>query len=179
VQIALRTQQVIAHESGVADVIDATGGSWYVERLTDRIETEAFKYLERIDAMGGALRAIESGFQQREIQENSYRVQMQVDHHKRTVVGVNEFTSEEEVRPEILRVREEVVRRQVERLERVRAERDDAKVRQMLKLLDEAARSDANLEPILIESVENYVTIGEICDVLRGVYGEQREFMVI
>ena len=179
VQIALRTQQIIAHESGSADVIDAVGGSYYVERLTDRIEEEASKYLERIDGLGGALNAIEMGFQQREIQENSYRIQMQVDRSERTVVGVNEFTTDEEARPDILHVREEVVRRQVERLQRVRAERDDARVRHLLKLLDEAARSDAKLVPVFIECVENYVTIGEICDVLRGVFGEQREFVVI
>jgi methylmalonyl-CoA mutase N-terminal domain/subunit len=179
VQIALRTQQIIAHESGVADVIDALGGSTYVEKLTDRIEEEAFKYIQRIDEMGGALRGIELGFQQREIQENSFRFQMQVDHHQRVVVGVNEFTTDEEVHPDILRVREEVVRRQVERLRKVRAERDDGKVQSMLRRLDEAARSDANLVPLFIESVENYVTIGEICDVLRGVFGEQREALVI
>jgi methylmalonyl-CoA mutase N-terminal domain/subunit len=179
VQIALRTQQIIAHESGVADVIDAIGGSYYVERLTDRIEAEAFDYIEQIDAMGGALKAIEAGFQQREIQENSYRIQMQVDRRQRTVVGVNEFTSEEETHPEILRVRREVVERQVERLERVRRERDGARVVAMLKRLEEAANSEANLVPVLIECVESYVTIGEICRVIRGVYGEQREFMVI
>jgi methylmalonyl-CoA mutase N-terminal domain/subunit len=179
VQIALRTQQIIAHESGVADVIDLAGGSYYVERLTDRIEAEAFKYIRRIDDMGGALKAIETGFQQREIQENSYRVQMQVDHHERIVVGVNEFTTDEDTHPDILRVREDVVRRQVERLQRVRAERDDARVQHLLRLLDEAARSDVNLMPLFIACAESYVTIGEICDVLRGVFGEQREFMVI
>jgi methylmalonyl-CoA mutase N-terminal domain/subunit len=179
VQIALRTQQIIAHESGVADVIDPLAGSHYVESLTDRVEEEAFKYIAQIDAMGGALRAIEMGFQQREIQENSYRIQMQVDRRQRTVVGVNEFTTDEEARPEILRVREEVVRRQVERLQRVRAERDSGRAGQMLKRLDEAARSEANLVPVLIECVENYVTIGELCDVLRGVFGEQRESVVI
>ena len=178
-QIALRTQQIIAHESGVADVIDAIGGSYYVERLTDRIEEEAFKYIERIDDIGGALSAIEMGFQQREIQENSYRIQMQVDRGERTVVGVNEFTTEEESEPEILRMREEVVRRQMERLQRVRSERDDGRVQQMLKRLDEAARSDANLMPVFIECVENYVTIGEICGVTREFFGEQREVVVI
>ena len=178
-QIALRTQQIIAHESGVADVIDAIGGSYYVERLTDRIVEEAFKYIERIDDIGGALSAIEMGFQQREIQENSYRIQMQVDRGERTVVGVNEFTTEEETEPEILRVREEVVQRQMERLRRVKAERDDARVQQMLKRLDEAARSDANLMPVFIECVENYVTIGEICGVTREFFGEQREVVVI
>ncbi len=179
VQIALRTQQIIAHETGVADVIDPFAGSYYVERLTDRIEEEAFNYINRIDALGGALKAIEMGFQQREIQENSYRVQMQVDHGKRITVGVNEFTTDEEVQPDILRVREEVVQRQVERLQRVRAERDNARVQHLLKLLDEAARSNVNLVPVFIECVENYMTIGEICDVLRGVFGEQREFVVI
>ena len=104
---------------------------------------------------------------------------MQVDRRQRTVVGVNEFTTDEEARPEILRVREEVVRRQVERLQRVRAERDSGRAEQMLKRLDEAARSEANLVPVFIECVESYVTIGEICDVLRGVFGEQRESVVI
>jgi len=179
VQIALRTQQIIAHESGVADVIDPLAGSHYVESLTDRVEAEAFKYIEQIDALGGALRAIELGFQQREIQENSYRIQMQVDRRQRTVVGVNEFTTDEEARPEILRVREEVFRRQVERLQRVRSERDGGRAEQMLRRLDEAARSEANLVPVFIECVESYVTIGEICDVLRGVFGEQRESVVI
>jgi methylmalonyl-CoA mutase N-terminal domain/subunit len=178
VQIALRTQQVIAYESGVADVVDPLAGSYEVEVLTDRIEEEANKYLDRIEDMGGALRAIESGYQQREIQEAAYRYQRSVDDGYRTVVGVNQFTSDEEVRPEILRVREEVVRRQVERLNRVRSERDEAKAQAMLRQLDEAARSDTNLMPVLIECVEDYVTIGEICDVLRGVFGVQREFMV-
>jgi methylmalonyl-CoA mutase N-terminal domain/subunit len=178
VQIALRTQQVIGYESGVADVLDALGGSYYVETLTDRVEEEATKYIDRIDDLGGALRAIEAGYQQREIQEASYRTQMSVDNHRRIVVGVNEFTTAEEARPEILRVRQEVVARQIDRLNRVRAERNDAKARQMLELLDKAARGDTNLMPVMIECVESYVTIGEICDVLRGVFGEQREFMV-
>jgi len=178
VQIALRTQQVIAYESGVADVVDPLGGSYYVEELTDRIEKEATKYLDRIEDIGGALRAIEMGYQQREIQEASYRYQMSVDNGHRTVVGVNQFTTDEEERPEILHVREEVVRRQVERLNRVRAERDSGKAENLLRLLDEVARSDTNLMPVLIECVENYVTIGEICDVLRGVFGEQREYHV-
>ncbi len=179
VQIALRTQQLLAFESGVADVVDPLAGSYYVEQLTDHIEEEAFKYIRRIDDMGGALTAIKTGFQQREIQENSYRIQMQVDRGERIAVGVNKFTTEEEVRPDILRVREEVVTRQVERLQRVRAERDDTRVPHLLQLLDEASGSNANLVPVFIECVENYVTLGEICDVLRAHFGEQREFMVI
>ncbi|MEO6197273.1 MAG: methylmalonyl-CoA mutase family protein, partial [Dehalococcoidia bacterium] len=178
VQIALRTQQVIAFESGVADVIDPFAGSYYVETLTDRIEAEAMKYIDRIEDMGGSLRAIENGYQQREIQEASYRYQRSVDEGYRYVVGVNKFQTEEEEPPEILRVREEVVRRQIDRLNRVRAERDESKAQQMLRLIEDAAKSDANLMPILIESVENYVTLGEICDVLRGVFGIQHEFMV-
>jgi methylmalonyl-CoA mutase N-terminal domain/subunit len=178
VQIALRTQQVIGYESGVADVIDPLGGSYYVEKLTDRVEAEAMKYIDRIDDIGGALRAIEAGYQQREIQEASYRYQMSVDSERRAVVGVNKFRTGEEEQPEILRVRPEVVKRQVERLNRVRAERDNGKVSQLLGLLEDAARSDANLMPVLVECVENYLTIGEICDVLRKVFGTQHEFMV-
>jgi methylmalonyl-CoA mutase N-terminal domain/subunit len=178
VQIALRTQQVIGFESGVADSIDPLAGSYYLETLTDRIEEEAQKYLDKIEDLGGSLKAIEMGFQQREIQEASYKMQMSVDNGYRTVVGVNKFQTDDEQRPEILRVRPEVVKRQVDRLNKVRAERDNAKVEQMLRLLEDAARSDANLMPVFIECVENYVTIGEICHVLRGVFGEQREFMV-
>jgi len=178
VQIALRTQQVIGYESGVADVIDPLGGSYYVETLTDRIEAEAMKYIDRIEDIGGAMRAIEMGYQQREIQEASFRYQMSVDNGHRTVVGVNQFRTEEEQRPDILRVRQEVVKRQVERLNRVRAERDDATAQNLLNVLEGAARSDVNLMPVLIECVESYVTIGEICQVLRGVLGEQREFHV-
>ena len=178
VQIALRTQQVIGYETGVADVIDPLAGSYYVEKLTDRIDAEAMKYIDRIDDLGGALRAIEMGYQQREIQEASYRTQMSIDNGQRVVVGVNKFRTDEEARPEILRVRPEVVERQIARLNKVRAERDGAKARQMLRLLEDAARSNAGLMPVFIECVENYLTIGEICGVLRGVFGEQHEFMV-
>ncbi len=178
VQIALRTQQVIGYESGVADVIDPLGGSYYVEKLTDRIEEEALKYLDRIEDIGGALRAIEMGYQQREIQEASYRYQMSVDNADRTVVGVNQFRTDEAEQPEILRVRAEVVKRQIDRLNRVRAERDNRKAERLLGLLEEAARSDANLMPVFIECVENYITIGEICQVLRGVFGVQHEYHV-
>ena len=176
-QLALRTQQVIAYESGVADVIDPLGGSYYLEKLSDRIEAEAQRYLDRIDDLGGALAAIEMGYQQKEIQESSWRVQQQVEAGRRVVVGVNRFTDEEEL-PDVLRINQEVVNRQIERLNRVRAERDNARVESLLQLLEETARGDTNLMPVLIECVENYVTIGEICRVLRRVFGEQREFMV-
>ena len=178
VQIALRTQQIIAYESGVTDTVDPLAGSYYVEKLTDSIEEEALKYINRIDDLGGAMRAIEMGFQQREIQESSYRIQLAVDNSRRVVVGVNQFTTADEEPPEILRMRPEVVQRQLERLQRVRAERDQGRVDALLRQLDEAACSDANLMPILIECAESYVTLGEMCRVLRGIFGEQREFMV-
>ncbi len=179
VQLALRTQQILAYESGAADVIDPLGGSYYVEKLTDEIEEEAVRYINRIDDMGGALAAIEMGFQQREIQEAAWRYQQMVDSGRRVVVGVNRFRSDDEEPPkDILRVRPEVARRQLERLRRVREERDNGKVQHLLGVLEEAARSDTNLMPVIIECVENYVTLGEICRVLRRVFGEQKEFMV-
>jgi methylmalonyl-CoA mutase N-terminal domain/subunit len=178
VQIALRTQQLIAYESGAADVVDPLGGSYYLETLTDRIEEEARRYIERIEDLGGALAAIEQGFQQREIQENSYRLQKQVEAGRRTVVGVNKFQNEEPPAEGVFRLDAAVAQRQVDRLKRVRAQRDDARARALLARLDEAARSDTNLIPVFIECVENYVTLGEICSVLRNVFGEQREFMV-
>jgi len=178
VQIALRTQQVIAYESGAADVVDPLGGSYYLETLTDSIEKEARRYIERIEDLGGALAAIEQGFQQREIQENSYRLQKQVEAGRRTVVGMNKFQSEEPPAEGVFRLDAAVAQRQVDRLKRVRAQRDGARAQALLARLDEAARSDANLIPVFIECVENYLTLGEICSVLRKVFGEQREFMV-
>jgi len=178
VQIALRTQQVIAYESGAADVVDPLGGSYYLETLTGHIEEEARRYIERIEDLGGALAAIEQGFQQREIQENSYRLQKQVEAGRRTVVGVNKFQTEEAPVKGAFRLDAAVAQRQVDRLKRVRAQRDGARAQALLARLVEAAHSDANLIPVLIECVENYVTLGEICAVLRNVFGEQREFMV-
>jgi methylmalonyl-CoA mutase N-terminal domain/subunit len=178
VQIALRTQQVIAYESGAADVVDPLGGSYYLETLTDHIEEEARRYIERIEDLGGALAAIEQGFQQREIQENSYRLQKQMEVGRRTVVGVNKFQTDEAPPEGVFRLDAAVAQRQVDRLKRVRAQRDGARVQALLARLDEAARSDANLIPVFIECVESYVTLGEICSVLRNVFGEQREFMV-
>jgi len=178
VQIALRTQQVIAYESGATDVADPLGGSYYLETLTGRIEEEARRYIERIEDLGGALAAIEQGFQQREIQENSYRLQKQVEAGRRTVVGVNKFQTEEAPVEGAFRLDAAVAQRQVDRLKRVRAERDGARAEALLARLEEAARSEVNLMPVFIECVESYVTLGEICAVLRNVFGEQREFMV-
>jgi methylmalonyl-CoA mutase N-terminal domain/subunit len=179
VQIALRTQQLIAYESGTADVVDPLGGSYYLEELTERIEEEAQRYLDRIDDIGGALAAIEQGFPQREIQENSYRIQRQIEAGRRTVVGLNKFQTEEPSLEGRFRVDPAVAERQFERLRQVRASRDEAKVRQLLARLEEVAASDQNTMPVFIECVDNYLTLGEICNVLRRVFGEQREFMVI
>ncbi len=179
VQIALRTQQILGYEAGVSDAIDPLGGSYYLEKLTDHIEEEAVKYIERIDQMGGAMRAIELGFQQREIQESSYKTQMEIDSGRRVVVGVNKFTTKDLEQPEILRMRPEVVQRQIERLQRVRRERDQGKVEKRLAALREAAKDRSiNLMPVLIDCAEDYATLGEMCGVLRGVFGEQHEFMV-
>ncbi len=175
VQIALRTQQILAYESGVADVVDPLGGSYFVEDLTNRLEAEAREYIAAIDGMGGALAAIEQGFQQKEIQEAAYRYQMQVENKERIIVGVNEFIVAEEEQPEILRVDPAIGQRQVEKLRRLRATRDNAAVERMLSRIEEAARGTENLVPLMIDAVENRVTLGEISHRLRKVWGEQRE----
>ncbi len=175
VQIALRTQQILAYESGVGDVIDPLGGAYFLEDLTNRLEAEAREYIAAIDSMGGALAAIEKGFQQKEIQEAAYRFQMEVEKKERIIVGVNEFIVAEEEQPEILRVDPAIGQRQVEKLRRLRATRDNAAVEHMLNRIEEAARGTENLLPIMIEAVEQRVTLGEISHRLRKVWGEQRE----
>jgi len=175
VTIALRTQQLLGYESGVADVVDPLGGSYLIESLTDIVEAEAKDYIERIDSMGGALAAIEQGFPQREIQESSYRYQKAVEEQKKVVVGVNKFVTSYE-KPPLLRLDPEVAKKQVARLSKVRQDRDDAKVKAALKNLEEIAKGTGNTMPAIMECAGAYATIGEICDVLRGVFGEQREF---
>ncbi len=173
VQLALRTQQIIAYESGVADVVDPLAGSYFVEYLTSEIEKRAREYIAKIDEMGGALRAIERGYIQREIQEAAYRAQQAIERGEQVVVGVNRFVTEAEPPAEILRVDEEVQAAQVRRLQQVRASRDHHKVAELLGQLEAAARQpDAELMPLFVECVEHYVTLGEICDVLRRVFGE-------
>jgi len=178
VQVALRTQQIIAYESGVADTIDPLAGSYYIETLTDEIEKQAQELLTRIEAAGGALAAIEQGFQQREIQESSYRLQMSQEKKERIIVGVNRFQTEEPPHEGLLRVDPTVGERQRARLARVRAERNPQRTAELLTRLDQAARGTENTMPVFIECVENYITIGEICSVLRNVWGEQQEFSV-
>ena len=178
-ELALRTQQVIAYESGVADTVDPVAGSYYIERLTDQVEAEALEYIDRIDAMGGALAAIEQGFQQREIQESAYRMQKQIEAHQRIVVGVNAYVEEEQRIEGLSRVELAVGERQRQRLQELRAARDDERVGQLLARLEEAAQGTENMVPLLIECVESDVTLGEICRVLRNVWGEYQGVMTV
>jgi methylmalonyl-CoA mutase N-terminal domain/subunit len=160
----------------VADTADPLGGSYYVEALTDRVEAEARAYIEQIDAMGGALKAIERSFQQREIHENAYRIQREVEEGRRTVVGVNAFAEEEKPAVSILRVDEAAEQRQAEKVRALRSRRDPGPVESALARIEEAARSSDNLMPLLIDAVEKYATLGEICGRLRAVWGEQGDF---
>jgi methylmalonyl-CoA mutase N-terminal domain/subunit len=179
VQIALRTQQIIAYENGVGDVADPLGGSFYIEDLTNRLEAEAKEYIDTIDNMGGAMTAIEKGFQQREIQESAYRYQRQVEENERVIVGVNEFVSNGDEEPEILRLDPSIGQHQAEKLRKLRADRDDAKVAHVRGRIAEAARGTENLMPLIVEAVESKVTLGEISHTLREVWGEYRPQVVI
>ena len=172
VQIALRTQQVIAYESGVADTIDPLAGSYLVESWTDEIEKRAIDYIGTIDSMGGALRAIEQGYVQREIQESAYRWQLAVDQRDKVVVGVNRFRTEEHPELDLLRVDPIIGERQTARLRALRERRDSEQVSITLRRLETGARSDDNLMPLILDAVAKYATLGEICSVLRTVFGE-------
>ena len=174
VRIALRTQQIIAYESGVADTIDPLAGSYYIEYLTNRIEEEAMKYISKIDSMGGAVAAIEKGYIQREIVESAYRYQKEIESSERVVVGVNEFTTEEKTPIPILRVDPAIEKRQNERLNRMKGKRNNAKVNSALDKLRHVAEGDENLMPVILEAVKAYASLGEICGVLREVFGEYR-----
>jgi methylmalonyl-CoA mutase N-terminal domain/subunit len=178
-RIALRTQQIIAHETGVTDTVDPLGGSYYVETLTNQMEEKANEYIDRIEDMGGAVAAIESGYMQAEIQEAAVKQQQDTESGKRVVVGVNRFRSDEEPEPVIFRVNTELARGQIERLRRVRAERDDAAVRATLARLNETVRGEANLMPAILDAVRAYATLGEICGELRAVWGEYRPPTVV
>ena len=173
--LALPTQQIIAHESGAADVVDPLGGSYYVENLTNRLEAEAFKYLKRIDDLGGAVTAIEQGYQVREIGEAAYQHRREVESGDRTVVGVNRYVSDEAPVEGLLRVDRQAVEHQVARLEELRRKRDGDTVELSLSRLAEVCRGDSNLVPAILECVESYCTLGEICQVLRSAFGEQRD----
>ena len=174
VQVALRTQQIIAFESGVADSVDPLAGSYFVEHLTDEIEKRACEYIEKIDAMGGALRAIETGYMQNEIQDSAFQSQLNLEAGEDVVVGVNKFHVDEEIVLESLKLDPAIESNQREKLRKLRANRDNDKVGNLLLALTEAAKGDSNVMPLLIECVENKVTLGEICNQLRKVWGEYR-----
>ncbi len=174
VQVALRTQQIIAHESGVTNTIDPVAGSYYIENLTDEIETRAMKYIDKIEQMGGALKAIEAGFVTREIQESSWKFQREVEAKERIVVGVNEHTTSAPYKGKMLRVDPRVRDEQTARLRALRERRDNVRVQNALNALTDAARGSVNLMPAILACVESYATIGEICDTLRKEFGEYR-----
>ena len=179
VRIALRTQQIIAHESGVANTIDPLAGSYYVENLTNEMEERTMEYFQKLDDMGGAITAIEKGFFQKEIADSAYEYQKEVDEKRRILVGVNDYTTEEKQPIKVLRVDPKVEEEQVASLHKLKRERDNKKVNKMLEKLHYAAEKDENLMPIIINAVKAYATIGEICDVLRKIYGEYKELIVI
>jgi len=175
VRIALRTQQIIAEESGVTDTIDPLGGSYYIEWLTDKMEEETYRYFDKVEKFGGVIPAIERGFFQREIAESAYRYQREIDENKRIVVGVNDYKTDEELSIPILRMDEKGEHRQINRLKKLRKERNQSKFDRNLKRLKKAAEGDENLMPYILDCVHGYATLGETCDVLREVFGEYKE----
>ena len=176
VRLALRTQQVIAHETGVVNTIDPLGGSYYLEDLTNRLEAEAYEYFDRIEKLGGVVAAIKENFFQREIAEASFRYQAEVEAKQRIIVGVNRYELEDEPELELLRIDPALEQQQIERVQALRGRRDSAKVEAALAHLKEgAAREDVNLMPALVDAARDYVTLGEMCDALREVWGVWRE----
>ena len=175
VRIALRTQQVLAHESGVADTIDPLAGSYYIESLTDRIEREARALIDTIEASGGVVKCIEEGFIQRQIEHAAYQYQQEIERGEQIIVGVNEFQIEEETKPPLLRVDPEVEETQIARLAEVKSKRNNQQVESSLARLEKVARGTDNLMPAILQCVRAYATLGEICRVLRQVFGEYRD----
>jgi methylmalonyl-CoA mutase, N-terminal domain len=179
-RLALRTQQIIAHEAGVTETPDPLAGSWFVESLTNEVEAAAQAYLDEIDALGGTLAAIEAGFQQRQIQDSAYRVQREIEREERIVVGVNRYRDDGGgVRPATQRIDPAGERGQVERLRRVRAERDQGVWEAAMRRVEEEARGEGNLLPPIIEAVAAYATVGEIADRLRSAWGVHRELITV
>ncbi len=176
--IALRTQQIVAHESGIADFVDALGGSYAIESLTDRIEQKAKEYIARIDEMGGMVSAIEQGYPQREIQNSAYSYQLQIEKKERTIIGVNDFVMDSPPVP-VMKIDPEIERAQVERVRAVRAKRDATKHTEALAKVEMAAKGTDNLLPFILDAVKAYATVGEIAGVLRGVWGEHVETLVL
>lgn len=174
VSIALRTQQLIAYESGVCDTVDPMGGSYYVEWLTDELEKQAWKYIDEIDRMGGMMKAVENGYVQKEIARSAYEYQLRVENKEQVIVGVNEFKSGEKVSMELLKVDPAVEREQVDKLNRLRAKRDRARVEETLRALERKCETDENLMPYVLDCVKSSATLGEICGTMKRVFGEYR-----
>jgi methylmalonyl-CoA mutase N-terminal domain/subunit len=172
VRVALRTQQIIAHESGVADTIDPLAGSYFVEGLTDEIERRVVEIIQAVDSMGGALAAIEQGYIQEQIQQSAYAAARAVETGEQVVVGVNKFRSEEDIPLEHLKVDPAIELAQRKKLEVIREKRDGSRVAGLLARLESAARGTENLVPLFVEMVENEITLGEICGILRNEWGE-------
>jgi methylmalonyl-CoA mutase N-terminal domain/subunit len=180
VRIALRTQQIVAYESGVANTVDPLAGSYFVEDLTDRIEKQVWDYLNRIEEIGGMVRAIEAGYVQKEIQDAAYRYQREVEDGERIIVGVNKFTIEEDSPKDLLKVDPSLRELQIKKLKNVKETRDNEAVRQKLNELREGAkREDVNLMPLIVDAVRVYASLGEICNVLREEFGEYQESIVL
>jgi len=171
-RIALRTQQIVAHESGVTDTVDPLAGSHFVETLTNQVEEEAWNYIKKIDAMGGSVAAIEEGYLQKEIAASAYQYQNAVEKEKEIIVGVNKYIQEEEIEEDILVVDDSIRQIQIEKIKALKVERDNEKVEAALAKLEVAAKGDDNIMPHILEAVENYATLGEIADVMREVFGE-------
>ena len=178
VRIALRTQQIVAHESGVAETVDPLAGSYYIEKMTNEIEKMAAEYIEKIDAMGGVVQAIEKGYVQKEIQNASYRFQKEVENNERIITGVNKYSSEETDKPDLLRIDMSVQEAQIKRLHDMKSRRDMNAVNKALTALERSARSDENVMPVILDAVKAYATLGEICNVMRGVFGEYKEAVI-
>lgn len=180
VRVALRTQQIIAHESGATNTVDPVAGSYYIEALTNEMEEKAMEYIRKVDDMGGAIAAIEKGFFQKEIADSAYKYQKEVDDKKRTIVGVNDFQIKKEKHPiELLRVDPKTEKEQITSLQSLKKRRDKRTVERTLDELERAAEKNVNLMPMIIEAVKAYATLGEICGTLRKVYGEYKELIVI
>lgn len=173
-RIALRTQQIVAFESGVTDTVDPLGGSHFIESLTDDMEKEAMAYINQIDAMGGSVEAIETGWMQTEIANSSYQYQKSVENKGRIIVGVNDFVTDEQNNTELLRVDDQIRLDQIKKIEKLKANRNNENVVQALKAIEEAAQNGTNLMPVIIDAVEVYATLGEIADTLRNVFGEYK-----
>jgi len=176
VQISLRTQQILAHESGVSESVDPLAGSYYVEHLTDQLEKEAFKYIRLMDDMGGAVEALKEGFQIEEIHNSAYQYQREVENQDRVVVGVNQYQSPTPPIEKLQTISPSETKNQLSRLAKIKSERDNKKVQNSLVKLKKATESGQNTMPAIIECVESYATVGEISDVFRNIFGEQTEF---